>query len=345
MRDHLDLLTDAMAASGTDVLMLGRLVPTTLLGVYSIAGVLAALPQEVTGRLISFVLFPAMAESARQGRGTLHENLGRARQALLPAVLTVVLGIALFAPAFFYYLYDARYHAAGWMAQLLMFKLWFYTLHEITAHTLLALGNSRALALGNVARLVATAAGCIAGYLVGGLPGLVLGAGAGGAAGYVTVALAAQAIMLGDADIVVAGGMEGMSSAPYLLPKARYGYRMGNGEVVDHMIKDGLWCALEGCHMGVTAENVATDHEISRADQDEFSYQSQRKTAEAWEAGRFSDEVVPVTIKSRKGETVVDRDEHFRPDTTTEVLGKLRPAFQPDGSVDVIYNTGLLRAP
>jgi O-antigen/teichoic acid export membrane protein len=179
-------------AARLDVLMLGRLVPTTLLGVYSIAGVLAALPQEVTGRLISFVLFPAMAESARQGSGTLHENLRRARQALLPGVLTVVLGIALFAPAFFYYLYDARYHAAGWMAQLLMFKLWFYTLHEITAHTLLALGNSRALALGNVARLFATAVGCIVGYQLGGLPGLVLGAGAGGAAGYVTVALAAQ---------------------------------------------------------------------------------------------------------------------------------------------------------
>ena len=159
--------------------------------------------------------------------------------------------------------------------------------------------------------------------------------------GLKTVALAAQAIMLGDADIVVAGGMEGMSSAPYLLPKARYGYRMGNGEVVDHMIKDGLWCALENCHMGMTAENVATEHEISRADQDEFSARSQQKTAAAWEAGRFGGEVVPVTLKGKKGDIVVDRDEHFRADTTVEVLAKLRPAFTPDGSVTAGNASGI----
>ncbi len=159
--------------------------------------------------------------------------------------------------------------------------------------------------------------------------------------GLKTVALAAQAIMLGDADIVVAGGMEGMSSAPYLMPKARYGYRMGHGEVLDHMIKDGLWCALEGCHMGITAENVATDHEISRADQDEFAARSQQKTAAAWEAGRFAAEVVPVTLKSKKGDVVVDRDEHFRADTTAEVLGKLRPAFTPDGSVTAGNASGI----
>src|SRR5712692_10917625 len=92
--------------------------------------------------------------------------------------------------------------------------------------------------------------------------------------GLKTVALAAQAIMLGDADVVVAGGMEGMSTAPYLLPKGRYGYRMGHGEVWDHMIKDGLWCALTDCHMGVTAENVALEHEISRGDQEDFSASS-----------------------------------------------------------------------
>jgi acetyl-CoA C-acetyltransferase len=159
--------------------------------------------------------------------------------------------------------------------------------------------------------------------------------------GLKTVALAAQAIMLGDAEVVVAGGMEGMSSAPYLLPKARYGYRMGNGELVDHMIKDGLWCALENCHMGMTAENVAADHEISRADQDEFSARSQQKTAAAWEAGRFADEVVPVTLKSKKGDVVVDRDEHFRADTTVEVLSKLRPAFTPDGSVTAGNASGI----
>jgi acetyl-CoA C-acetyltransferase len=159
--------------------------------------------------------------------------------------------------------------------------------------------------------------------------------------GLKTVALAAQAIMLGDADIIVAGGMEGMSSAPYLLPKARYGYRMGNGEIVDHMIKDGLWCALGDCHMGVTAENVATDHEISRADQDAFSVQSQHRAAAAWDKGVFAGEIAAVTLKSKKGDVIVDRDEHFRPDTTTEVLGKLRPAFAPDGSVTAGNASGI----
>ena len=159
--------------------------------------------------------------------------------------------------------------------------------------------------------------------------------------GLKTVAMAAQAIMLGDADIVVAGGMEGMSSAPYLLPKARYGYRMGHGEIVDHMIKDGLWCALSDCHMGSTAENIALDREISRADQDEFSVRSQQKTAAAWEKGTFNDEIVPVTLKQRKGDVVVDRDEHFRPDTSMEALSRLRPAFAPDGSVTAGNASGI----
>jgi acetyl-CoA C-acetyltransferase len=159
--------------------------------------------------------------------------------------------------------------------------------------------------------------------------------------GLKTVALAAQAIMLGDADIVVAGGMESMSGSPYLLPKARYGYRMGHGEVQDHMIKDGLWCALSDCHMGVTAENVAGEHEISRADQDEFSVQSQQKTAAAWERGAFADEIVPVTVKQRKGDVVVDRDEHFRADTNMEALSKLRPAFAGDGSVTAGNASGI----
>jgi len=159
--------------------------------------------------------------------------------------------------------------------------------------------------------------------------------------GLKTVALAAQAIMLGDADIVVAGGMEGMSTSPYLLPKARYGYRMGHGEILDHMIKDGLWCSLSDCHMGNTAENVATDHEISRGDQDEFSVRSQQKTAAAWDSGRFSDEIVPVEVKQRKGTIVVDRDEHFRADTNIEGLSKLRPAFAPDGSVTAGNASGI----
>ena len=159
--------------------------------------------------------------------------------------------------------------------------------------------------------------------------------------GLKAVALATQAIILGDADIVLAGGMEGMSSAPYLLPKARYGYKMGHGEVIDHMIKDGLWCALSDCHMGNTAENIALEREISRGDQDEFSVQSQQKAAAAWDNGRFADEIVPVEVKQRKGTVTVDRDEHFRPDTTIEGLSKLRPAFAGDGSVTAGNASGI----
>ncbi len=159
--------------------------------------------------------------------------------------------------------------------------------------------------------------------------------------GLKTVALATQAILLGDADIVVAGGMENMTASPYLLPKGRSGYRMGHGEVWDHMIKDGLWCALGDCHMGVTAENVAGDYEISRADQDEFAYQSQQKTARAWESGAFKDEIVPVEVKGRKGAVLVEKDEHFRAETTTEVLGGLRPAFAKDGSVTAGNASGI----
>ena len=159
--------------------------------------------------------------------------------------------------------------------------------------------------------------------------------------GLKAVALATQAIILGDADIVLAGGMEGMSSAPYLLPKARYGYKMGHGEVVDHMIKDGLWCALTDCHMGNTAENIALEREISRGDQDEFSVQSQQKAAAAWDNGRFADEIVPVEVKQRKGTVTVDKDEHFRPDTSIEGLSKLRPAFAGDGSVTAGNASGI----
>ena len=159
--------------------------------------------------------------------------------------------------------------------------------------------------------------------------------------GLKAVALATQAIILGDADVVLAGGMEGMSTAPYLLPKARYGYRMGNGEVIDHMIKDGLWCSLTDCHMGNTAENIALEREVSRTDQDEFSVQSQQKAAAAWDSGRFSDEIVPVEVKQRKGVVTVDRDEHFRPDTNMEALSKLRPAFAPDGSVTAGNASGI----
>jgi acetyl-CoA C-acetyltransferase len=146
------------------------------------------------------------------------------------------------------------------------------------------------------------------------------------------VALAAQAVQLGDADIVVAGGMESMSNIPYALPGARDGYRMGNQNVVDLMIHDGLWCPFENWHMGNTGEVVAEKHQISRETQDEFAYNSHRKAAEAQAAGRFAEEIVPIEIPQKKGDPIVlDYDEPVRPDTTIEGLSKLKPAFKRDG--------------
>jgi len=159
--------------------------------------------------------------------------------------------------------------------------------------------------------------------------------------GLKTVALAAQAIMLGDADIVVAGGQENMSLAPYALPQARYGYRMGHGQLVDTMIKDGLWCAFEDCHMGITAENIAEQYGISREEQDEFALSSQAKAEAAVKAGRFKDEIVPVTVQSRKSEIVFDTDEFPRFGTTLEALAKLRPAFKKDGTVTAGNASGI----
>jgi acetyl-CoA C-acetyltransferase len=159
--------------------------------------------------------------------------------------------------------------------------------------------------------------------------------------GLKTVALAAQAIRAGDAEVLVAGGLESMSRAPYLLQKARTGYKMGNAELVDEMILDGLWDAFGNCHMGITAENVATEFEVSRRDQDEFSARSQQLAGKAIAAGEFKREIVPVTVKGRKGDVVVDTDEHPRPDTTVEKLEALRPAFAKDGGVTAGNSSGI----
>ena len=146
------------------------------------------------------------------------------------------------------------------------------------------------------------------------------------------VALASQSIRLGDADFVVAGGMESMSNIPYAMPGARDGYRMGNQQVVDLMINDGLWCPFENWHMGNTGEVVAEKHQITRETQDQFAYDSHRKAHEAQQAGRFKDEIIPIEIPLKKGEPVViDYDEPVRADTTVETLGKLKPAFKKDG--------------
>lgn len=146
------------------------------------------------------------------------------------------------------------------------------------------------------------------------------------------VALASQAVQLGDANYVVAGGMESMSNVPYALLNARDGFRMGNQTATDLMIHDGLWCPFENWHMGNTGEVVAETYQISREQQDDFAFNSHRKAHEAQSAGRFADEIVPVTIPQKKGEPIVlDYDEPVRPETTVESLGKLKPAFKKDG--------------
>jgi acetyl-CoA C-acetyltransferase len=150
------------------------------------------------------------------------------------------------------------------------------------------------------------------------------------------VSLAAQAIQTGDSRIVVAGGMESMSNAPYLLPQARNGYRMGNGTMVDAMINDGLWDVYNEFHMGAAAELVADKYHISRADQDSFAAESHRRAAAATLEGRFRAQILPVEVPpARKGEAprAFDSDEAIRPDTTAEILAKLKPAFKKDGTV------------
>jgi acetyl-CoA C-acetyltransferase len=154
--------------------------------------------------------------------------------------------------------------------------------------------------------------------------------------GLKAVSLAAQAIAVGDAELVVAGGMESMSNAPYLLPQARTGYRMGNGQLVDAMIHDGLWEVYNNYHMGVCAELVADKYGITRAEQDAFASESHRRAADAIASGRFTKEILPVEIPAaRKGEAprIFSVDEAVRPDTTPEILAKLKPAFKPDGTV------------
>jgi acetyl-CoA C-acetyltransferase len=152
--------------------------------------------------------------------------------------------------------------------------------------------------------------------------------------GLKAVMLAAQSIALGDNDIIVAGGMESMTNAPYLLTKARDGYRLGNGEIIDSMIHDGLWCALDHWHMGETGEVVTEKYNISRERQDEYALGSHRKAVAAIKSGRFKDEITPIEIPQRKGAPLVfDADEGPRADSSLEALAKLKPAFRPNGAV------------
>ena len=159
--------------------------------------------------------------------------------------------------------------------------------------------------------------------------------------GLKAVMLAAQAIRAGDARAYVAGGMESMSNAPYLLRKARTGYRMGNGELVDAVVNDGLWCAFEDIHMGKEAEIIAEKFAVTREEQDRLALESHQKAAAATAAGRFKDEIVPIEIQQKKGTVVVDTDEPIRADTSFETLAKLKPAFVANGCVTAGNAPGL----
>jgi acetyl-CoA C-acetyltransferase len=198
------------------------------------------------------------------------------------------------------------------------------------------LGNVLAANLGlNAARVAA---------LKGGVPKEVPSYGVNKAcgSGLKAVALAAQSILCGDADCIVAGGMENMTLAPYLLAKARAGYRMGHEQIIDSMIADGLTCPITFTHMGITAENIAEKYGISREAQDEFAAASQKKAADAQTSGAFDEEIFAVEIPQRKGDPVrVTKDEYIRASTTVDTLGKLRPAFKKDGTVTAGNASGI----
>ncbi len=186
----------------------------------------------------------------------------------------------------------------------------------------------------NVARQSAVAAGlpqCVPATTINNVCG----------SGLKSVNLAVSLIRSGEAEVVIAGGMENMSAAPFLLDKARYGYRMGDGTLVDSMIKDGLWDAFGDYHMGITAENVAEKYGISREDQDALAFSSQKKAKDAIESGRFKDEIVAVQIREKRRVFDFDTDEYPRLDATLEGFQKLRPAFRPDGTVTAGNASGI----
>ncbi|MEA1950788.1 MAG: acetyl-CoA C-acetyltransferase [Planctomycetota bacterium] len=161
------------------------------------------------------------------------------------------------------------------------------------------------------------------------------------ASGMKAVQLACQAIACGEADVILAGGVENMSRAPYLVAGARFGLRLNNSTMVDSLVADGLCCAINDYHMGITAENIAEKYGISKQQQDEFAARSQEKTAAAIEGGEFADEIVPVSVKKRKETVEFDTDEHPRAGTTVEVLAKLKPTFKKDGTVTAGNASGI----
>ncbi len=198
------------------------------------------------------------------------------------------------------------------------------------------LGNVLGAGLGqNVARQVSLGAG-----IPVEIPALTINMVCG--SGLRAVSMAAQFVESGQCDIILCGGTESMTDAPYLLPKARWGHRMGDGKVVDYMVHDGLWDIFNGYHMGITAENIADQYGLTREEQDEFAAQSQIRAEEAQKSGRFADEIVPVTIAQRKGDPlVIDTDEFPRHGSTVEKMAKLKPAFKKDGTVTAGNASGI----
>jgi acetyl-CoA C-acetyltransferase len=186
----------------------------------------------------------------------------------------------------------------------------------------------------NVARLAALKAG-----IPHGVPAHTTNQVCG--SGLKAIALGAQSLAMGDAEIVVAGGTESMSNAPYLLPAARWGARMGDAQLVDSMIHDGLWCGHGDTHMGITAENIAAKHGLTRDAQDAFALQSQQRAAAAQAAGAFDREVFTVKLAGKKGEVAFNRDEYIKTDASAEGLAKLRPAFKKDGTVTAGNASGI----
>ncbi|MBN2882903.1 MAG: acetyl-CoA C-acetyltransferase, partial [Clostridia bacterium] len=199
------------------------------------------------------------------------------------------------------------------------------------------IGNVLGAGLGqNIARQISVAAG--AGFEV---PAMTINKVCG--SGLRAVTMAAQIIALGDADIILAGGTENMSQAPYLMQSARWGTRMGNAEITDYMVNDGLWDVFNDYHMGVTAENIAKQWNITRSEQDEFAINSQNKAEKATESGRFEDEIVPVLIPQRKGNPITfKKDEYIRYGATIEKASALKPAFaKEDGTVTAANSSGI----
>lgn len=198
------------------------------------------------------------------------------------------------------------------------------------------LGNVLAAGLGqNPARQAAIKAG-----LPASVPSMTINKVCG--SGLKAVHLAAQAIRCGDAEMIIAGGQENMSASPHIVPNSRDGQRMGNWQLEDSMIKDGLWCAFNDYHMGITAENIASKYNVERAAQDEFSLASQQKAVAAQQAGKFKDEIAPVTVPQRRGDDLVfDQDEYPKANASAESLAKLRTAFKKDGSVTAGNASGI----